>query len=444
MLLRSVFGFGLACSLMFAGAGCDPGETTGEGGGGSSGGSGGGGEGGSVSAGGSAKPMCTNPDPPTGPTPDPRADSAGALRADGSAFLLFGGDVATVICGQQPAREHVSDTWLLDTKCGGWTKLEIAGPSARARHAMALDAVSGKAVLFGGRYRMGSSGAYTNYNDVWTFDFATQTWTELAVTGTGPSARSNTAAAVVNGKFIVFGGNTSTSGLSFTPKKDVFALDLATNTWTEITPANAGPPARLFHAMAAHPTKNVVYIFSGGDENAFTGPFLTDTWAFDLDTATWTKLASDTPDGTGRIKLGMWATVPDGATDPKLYVFGGHDDGTLGNRNDVLSGPVGASIAYENTLLGDVYTSPSTGQCDFPVDFTTIDPNSPERRSAFAVGQLPDGSAAVVFGGDSDCGRLSDAAWFDTRTNGWTPIRSTLPGLVCLRTGSTTCTSLCN
>lgn len=428
------------------GKGGGTGTSEGGAGGGGTGGSGGADGGGGAGTGGSQKPQCTNPDGGQSATPDPRADSAGALAADGKLFLMFGGDTATVICGQQPPREHVGDTWILDTACGDWTKLEIVGPSARARHSVALDPATGRAILFGGRWRMeGSSGSYTNYGDVWAFDFATKTWTEIATTGAGPTKRSNTATAVVNGKLVVFGGNTSTSGLTFTPKEDVFVLDLATNAWTEITPANAGPTGRLFHAMAAHPTKNVVYVHSGGDENAFLGPFFTDTWELDLDTATWTQLTGSAPGGLGRIKLGMWATVPDGAADPKVFVFGGHDDGILGNRNDVIAGSVfGGQLTFEEVRAGDTYNKPGSGQCDFPVDFTILDKDSPERRSAFAVGALPDGSAAVVFGGDSDCGRLSDAHWYDTRTGSWTPIRATLPGLVCERTGSTTCTSLCN
>ena len=126
-------------------------------------------------------------------------------------------------------------------------------------------------------------------------------------------------------------------------------------------------------------------------------------------------------------------------------MFGGHDDGILGNRNDLIAAPLGGpTVTFEEVRPGDTFNKPSSGQCDFPVDFTILDKDSPERRSAFSVGALPDGSAAVVFGGDSDCGRLSDAHWYDTRKATWTPIRATLPGLVCERTGSTTCTSLCN
>jgi len=408
----------------------------------SSGGSGGGTTSGNVS--GSAKPECPDPGSGQGATPDPRSDTAGALSADGTIFLLFGGDTATAVCGDVPSHTHVGDTWLLDTACGGWTKFDVPAPSARSRHSMALDAKGGRALLFGGRFRAGNSGNYTLYKDVWAFDFATKTWSEVKTTGTGPSERCNAAAAVVDGKLVVYGGNSSKSGLSFTPLGDLFVLDLATGEWSQVK-APGAPKARLFHAMAGHPSKNVVYVHSGGDANAFVGPFFKDTWSFDLDAGAWTQVSDKTPDDTGRIKHGMWATVPEGAADPELFVFAGHDDGQLGNRDDVLSAKLsGATGTFEAVRPGDTFNKAGSGQCNFPPDFTTIDKESPERRSGFAIGALPDGSAAVVFGGASDCGVLSDAQWYDARESTWTPIRATLPGLVCLRTGSSTCTSLCN
>jgi hypothetical protein len=242
---------------------------------------------------------------------------------------------------------------------------------------------------------------------------------------------------------VVFGGNTSTDGLTFAPTNDAFALDLVSSTWTALSPAGAAPAARLFHAMAADPTAHRVYVHAGGDANAFVGPFFSDLWALDLDAMSWTDLkAKNGGEGTGRIKLGLAATAGGGGT--TLYAFGGHDDGTLGNRNDVLSVQTrGASPAWSAVNQGDVAGAPTTGTCMFPPDFTKEDPGSPERRSAFAFGARADGAAWVVFGGDSDCGVLSDAYWFDTAANTWTPIRPTLVGLTCLRTGSTTCTSLC-
>lgn len=415
---------------------------------GSSGGTGGSdGAGGSVGASPSAKPACAE-GPGTGGTPDPRADMAGVLSVDGRSFVLFGGDTALPVCGQTPKRAHAGDTWLLDTACGGWTEVSaMGGPSARARHAMALDPARSRALLFGGRARAGDTGPYSLFDDVWAFDFTKKIWSEIATTGAGPTARANAAVAVAGDRLLVFGGSTDPSGLTFAPTNDTYALDLATNAWTKLATVGTPPPARLFHSLAVDPSGAYAYVYAGGDKNAFTGPFLKDLWTLEIATSAWTKStpAKGDTDNAGRIKLGLSARAGEAGKAPVLFAFGGHDDGALGNRNDVITvDTAAASPAWSRVRAGDVLAKPPAAQCDFPADFTKQDPESPERRSAFAFGASADGAAFVVVGGDSDCGRLSDAWWFDSVAGTWTPIRTTLPGITCLRTGSTMCSSLCN
>ncbi len=450
----SVLGSVVAAAAFLAACG-GSGSTTVDGTGGAPGGGtttsasvGGGGAGGMSAASPSAKPACENGNPVTGGSPDPRADTAGTLSADGRTFLLFGGDTALPVCGQPPKRAHVGDTWLLDTTCGGWTEVSATGgPSARARHAMALDATRARALLFGGRTRAASSGPYTLFNDLWAFDFTSKTWSEIATTGTAPTARANSAMAVAGGQLLVFGGSTDTSGLSFTPTNDTYALDLTTSAWSKLATIGGPPPARLFHSLAVDPSGEFAYVYSGGDKNAFTGPFLTDLWTLEIGKAAWSKTtpAKGDTDGSGRIKFGLSARVGEAGKAPVLFAFGGHDDGALGNRNDVITTDTSASpSAWSSVRVGDVLANMPSGACNFPVDFTTQDPASPERRSAFAFGALPSGASFVVAGGDSDCGRMSDAWWFDSVAGTWTAIRTTLPGITCLRTGSTSCSSLCN
>jgi len=402
----------------------------------------------------SKRPQCNNPDPPGG-APLARADSAGVLTEDSRTMLLFGGDTAVVICGDIPKRTHVGDTWLLDTACGGWTELQIAGPEARARHTMVADHAHGRALVFGGRTRpTGQSGPYTLFNDVWAFDFATQAWAMLGTTGTPPSARSNHAAVIEGNDMLVFGGSTSTSGLSFVPQNDLFALNLDTLEWRQIQAVGDVPPKRLFHAMAADPAARRIYVAHGGDENAYLGPFFKDLYVFDVPTSTWTALQTSYPAGNteGRIKLGMAVRSSAADGEPsRLFMASGHDDGTLGNRNDLLVLDIDPTVAPANLgplqwqahIVGDVYNAPSTGQCDFPSDFVVNDPASFERRSAFAFASRPDGEAFVIFAGDSDCGRLNDAWWFDTRAGAYEGVKETLPGLTCPRTGNPNCQSLC-
>jgi len=395
---------------------------------------------------------------PTGGIPSARADSGGALREDGLELVMFGGDEAVVVCGDTPKRSHVGDSWVLDTACGAWTRLDVPGPSPRARHSMVSDPARGRALLFGGRFReAGKTGNYTLYDDVWAFDFVLRTWTKLETTGTGPSPRANSSAIVDGDTLWVFGGTTSPSSLAFAPTNDLYALNLVTNEWREVSATGDVPEKRLFHALTVDTQTHRAFMAYGGDANAFVGPFFKDLYSLDLGTAAWTKLEVTHPEGFdfGRIKLGMVVRRSEGTEAARLLAFGGHDDvngaSALGNRNDLLSldlandGPSPpSSLAWQHPIQGDTFNKAPSAQCNFPADFVLPDAASIERRSAFAFAPLPTGEAFVVFGGDSDCGRLSDAWWFDSRKGTWTAIVESLPGLTCLRTGNVDCNSLCN
>ncbi|MBL9025477.1 MAG: hypothetical protein JNL21_24995 [Myxococcales bacterium] len=416
-------------------------EAGGSGGGDNEGGDGQGAGGvGGQGTGNTSKPTCLT-EPSGSSTPDARADTAGAFSPDGLSVVLFGGDTATVVCGDMPAREHVGDTWVLDVACGGWTEVASSGPPARARHTMATDAARGRALLFGGRTRTGSSTSYDLFNDIWAFDFASQTWSEIVPANAGPTARSNTASIVVGDVLYVFGGSTSTSGTVFNPQDDLWALDLVTNTWTELGTSGPRPPARLFHGMAGDAAAGQLYVVSGGDENAFIGPFLEDLWTFDLASGTWSEstVSIDAVEDFGRIKPALLAQPVEGGA--RLHYFAGHDAGQLGNRNDTNVLDVGAT-AWRASKPGDTFNKPGSGTCNFPPDFTTIDNTSPERRSAFAAAVHPNGQAMVIFGGDTDCGRASDAWWYDATAESWEVVRATPVGLSCLRFSSS-CSGLC-
>ena len=64
---------------------------------------------------------------------------------------------------------------------------------------------------------------------------------------------------------------------------------------------------------------------------------------------------------------------------------------------------------------GDTYNRPAYGVCDFPADFTNVDPNSPERRAA-AAWTLTDDNRFMVFGGKTDCGNANDVWALDLDT----------------------------
>ncbi len=377
---------------------------------------------------------------PSSLQPAPRGDAAGVVDPMSGNLYVFGGDVGRVVnCMAQP--EFSGETWRYDTACDRWTMLAPGeAPSARARSASALDTRRRRMIVFGGRYREGSSGAYTLYQDVWAFDLAAERWTQLMPTGDAPSARANAAAAydAASDTVYVFGGNTSTSGLSFSPRNDVFALDLGANAWRRVTATGTAPTARLFHAAVVAGRSLVVY--GGGGANAFTGPFYGDVWRLDLASSAWSRLALSGDNGAlgNRITASLYARGAGG----DFAVVAGHDDGALGNRNDVLT--VSSTGAVTLVREGDSINRRGNGFCDFPADFATTDEESPERRSAFVLAADPARSRAIVYGGKTDCGLAGDVWSLDLNTGAWRPLRASTDGLSCQRSGRTNCRTLCN
>ena len=93
-------------------------------------------------------------------------------------FVLFGGRC------YDPSRctygTFLDDTWIYDPSANQWTRATpIVRPPARDQGQMYFDSKLGVVVLYGG---VGS----TVFNDLWTFDVATLTWTQQAMPVVNP------------------------------------------------------------------------------------------------------------------------------------------------------------------------------------------------------------------------------------------------------------------
>lgn len=381
-----------------------------------------------------AAPQCA---PPTTAQPSPRADTAGVIDPVSGELVLFGGDDGpTVMCIPRPSFR--GDVWRYDPRCDRWREVMTGdGPSPRSRAAYALDTRRRRMLVFGGRFRAGATGAYTLYRELWSLDLATDAWTRLTPAG-GPSARAN-AAAVYDPEgdaLIVYGGNTSTDGARFSPQSDVWRLDLEANAWSRVN-ATGGPTARLFHAAAWR--GGAMVVFGGGGANAFAGPFFRDLWSLDLTGPSWRQISlrGDTAEVLGRISASL---APDILGDG-LILVGGHDDGALGNRNDVFT----VSLEGDVSMLraGDTLGRAGSGFCDFPSDFAVTDEESPERRSSFVFAEDRARQRFIVYGGKTDCGLAGDVWALEREPLRWRPLRGTTDGMSCARTGRTNCSSLC-
>ncbi|TNE92208.1 MAG: hypothetical protein EP330_02450 [Deltaproteobacteria bacterium] len=359
--------------------------------------------------------------------PLPVAEPTGVWDADRGRLVFFGGDVGVPVqC--QTQTDFTAEVWAWYPECGGFLQLTGSGPSPRGRQATALDAAGGRMIIHGGRFRDGLEGLYTNYDDTWAFDLASETWEQLSTSG--PGARVNHATAVVGDKLVLFGGNNSTDGAAYAPLSDTWTMDLASGAWSPLTTTN-DPDARLFHAYASDGETLWVY----GGTASFFGPFLGDLHALDVATGTWTELH---PGGGGAPAPRFWANMVHDEANGRLLLWAGHDDTDLGNTNQLWSFDLGTN-SWTQFEMGDALTGQANGFCDFPSDFVTADLDAPERRNGGLA--VMDGETLRIFGGESDCGILNDV-WSWTDTGRWVNESRTTGGEICQRT-SGSCSTLC-
>jgi MYXO-CTERM domain-containing protein len=179
-------------------------------------------------------------------------DANGARRA---AELSFAGDrLEIALDARGLAYPIVLDPYVGTAR---WTRLQV-DPAARGEAQIA--SVNGKLVLIGG-----SSGT-TGFADTWEFDGVG--WTRKS-TPTTPLPRAGFTFASLGTRAILFGGQDTSSGALL---DETWAWDGAA--WTKLAPAHK-PPARRWAAMTAVGSKLVLY---GGVSGTGT---LSDTWEFD-------------------------------------------------------------------------------------------------------------------------------------------------------------------
>jgi N-acetylneuraminic acid mutarotase len=228
---------------------------------------------------------------PSGESPSARAGHSMVYDTANGKVILFGGaDIRGTL--------H-NDTWEYDPTGGSWTALHPSGqlPSPRSEQAMAYDSDSGKVFMFGG------CDDNMVQNDIWVYDPAANTWTDLnqpidgsVSPGLRPPARTGSCLVYdsANGDLLLFGGE---SGLDAGPPifNDTWTYDLVANAWTNLRPSGALPVARSDASMVYDSRVSEVILFGGSSANLLadgspTFPLLSDTWGYDPIANTWTAL----------------------------------------------------------------------------------------------------------------------------------------------------------
>ncbi|KAF2109717.1 hypothetical protein BDV96DRAFT_502114 [Lophiotrema nucula] len=182
---------------------------------------------------------------PQGPRPTGRYGHT--LNILGSKIYIFGGQVEgfffnDLVAFDLNSLQSASSRWevlLPNTKDGSLSSPQGRSPPARTNHSVVT--WNDKLYLFGG------TDGVTWFNDVWTYDPRSNTWSELDCIGYIPVAREGHSAALVNDTMYVFGGRTQEG----TDLGDLAAFRISSRRWYMFQNMGHSPSPRSGHSMTA-------------------------------------------------------------------------------------------------------------------------------------------------------------------------------------------------
>jgi hypothetical protein len=276
--------------------------------------------------------------------------------------------VAYLFGGRDGSRVE-DDLWAFDLATDAWRPIDPAngGPTARFGHEAVWVEGLGLVVW------AGQAGPTTFFDDLWTYDPATNRWTALPGDGERPLARYGSCAALgPDGRLWISHGFTE-DGTRFA---DTRAYHFETRRWSDETPAGRAPVNRCLHGCWW--TDGELALYAGQTTGVQA---LGDLWTLaDAGTATAAWARSDGP-------------LPD---DRNLYAFTRHGDSI------VVFGGRGLGSAYHR----DAFTIDAA---TLAIEAITPLGSQPRARSGATLIDDPAGGRVLLFGG-----RTTDRALDDT------------------------------
>lgn len=201
--------------------------------------------------------------------PCPRSYSCMITDLTNIRMILFGG-----MNSGMPGGQYLNDVWSLDINDEVWTLIEPSGsaPSPRREATAVYYDVENEMIVFGG------TNGTSYYNDVWALDLTegSETWIQKTPSGTPPTPRTCAKGVIdpVNNRLIIFGGSTASGTYD-----ETWSLDFNTLTWSMLSPSGTTPPARFAHCAAYDTDGHQMIIFGGV---AWGQPMMNDVWSLDL------------------------------------------------------------------------------------------------------------------------------------------------------------------
>lgn len=368
--------------------------------------------------------------------PSKRSEIYGVADETSNRIVIFGGNEGPIV-NQIPKASYVDETWIFEPGFG-WTMLDIEGPSPRGRYGAAYDPNAQRALIFGGRYRdSDASGNYDLFDELWQFDFQSESWTLLDAGGGPPAAYY----PVVffdpsDDSLYVYSGMTNRNAMDIRISDQLWKWD--GSGWSELEHANE-PSQRTFLGETFDPSRRQLVLF-GGQKGDFVSQAYNATWVLDLASMSWTELN----DGSGAPSTRMHANLLYDDVADRVLLFGGHTD--IGDGNDLWTLDMDSGV-WSELRMADEFTGNDLGcngnGSDVPADYVDQDLTAPERRHRGMFAMMHNN--LWVYGGmHAECSDHLDDTWrFPLDGSGdWTELIEARTGESCLRQNED-CDCLC-
>jgi hypothetical protein len=301
------------------------------------------------------------------------SDQTGPFTSPSSAVAPSGASPTTAITpGPGAGQSGGPDGSPAAAPSATWARLEVDGdgPAPREDHTWTVAEDGRTAYLFGGR-----DGA-TVFDDLWSFDLATERWQRERVDGP-PAARFGHDAAWLPGHgLVIWAGQVGTDFFD-----DIWLFDPAGGSWKELNVQGDKPVARYGSCSGIGPD-GLLWISHGFTAN---GVRFDDTWTFDLEARRWTE-RTPASEGKGPIKRCLhacWWT-----SEGQFALYGGQTNGVV--------------------ALGDLWLMTPGAGADPGVWTEAPDQQAPARQLAAAARR---GEQTIIFGGRGIDGEPLADAW---------------------------------
>jgi N-acetylneuraminic acid mutarotase len=274
-------------------------------------------------------------------------------------------DIVIMFGGGYDNDKSTSETWTYDFNSNTWeNKTPSLSPPARLGHELVYDVQSERVILVGGRQDLLQNSLF--YNDVWSYHYGTNTWTNVTPT-INPQARwyFSMVYDVHADRTILFGGYTKIDWGSpiFRQgfKEDTWAFDLESTTWIELNPSN-NPAPRGYTSMVYQNQINRTILFGGWNEEQDI--LFNDTWSYDYVTDNWSQENTNSPG-----KLTHTAMAYDNESN-QTVLFGGYTEPYVVFSNSIwVYGYLVTSLTTSSTTST---TAPNSTSMNIVIIFTTL------------------------------------------------------------------------